>query len=84
MTDQEFDVMDELYFVTPFNELKSKLQIDDHELKNLLIGLLKKGWVKSFQTIDEEVDEDKLDFENKFREYHYLATKAGLMAHNSK
>jgi hypothetical protein len=30
-----------------------------------------------------EVVTEALDYDDKFRSYHYLATKEGLLAHNS-
>ncbi len=82
MTDQEFDVLDELYFVQPFDFLVSELDLDNEEIKAALRGLLKKKFVKCFSSMDQEVFDQDLDFENKYAEYYYLATKAGLLAHN--
>ena len=82
MTDLEFDVLDELYFVTPFAQVLRMLEITDEELKNTLRNLIRKGWVKCFKTVSEQVEEEDLDFENEFQEYYYLATKEGLLAHN--
>ena len=82
MTDQEFDVLDELYFVQPFEYLISEVELDTYEIKEALKGLLDKKYIKCFESVDEEVFEQDLDFENKYAEYYYLATKAGLLAHN--
>ena len=82
MTDQEFDVLDELYFVQPFDFLVSELELDNEEIKTTLRGLLDKKYVKCFSSIDQEVFDQELDFDNKYAEYYYLATKAGLLAHN--
>ncbi|UZR93421.1 transporter [Chondrinema litorale] len=84
MSDIEFDVLDELYFVTWFSDLMETTELGEQELKNCLITLIKKGWVKCYKNIDEEELKDNLDFDNKFCDYAYLATKAGLLAHNSK
>ncbi|MDW7690904.1 transporter [Flammeovirgaceae bacterium SG7u.111] len=82
MSDIEFDVLDELYFVTPFEKLLEELTVKDEELKTCLLGLLEKKWVKCFKSMDEEAPEHKLDFDNKYKTYAYLATKEGLLAHN--
>ena len=83
MTDQEFDVLDELYFVQPFDFLVSELDLTATEIKGALKSLLDKKWVKCFFSMDEEVFDQDLDFDNKYAEYFYLATKAGLLAHNT-
>ena len=84
MTDIEFDVMDELYFVIWFSDLQKATELEEAELKSCLIKLIEKEWVKCFKNIDEEELKDNIDFDNNYREYAYLATKKGLLAHNSK
>ena len=83
MTDQEFDVLDELYFVISFEALREQVGIEENDLKETLKGLLEKQWVKCLQSVDEEV-EGRPDFEDKYSEYYYLATKKGLFAHNTQ
>lgn len=84
MTDLEFDVMDELYFVISFHELKEKVGIGDHDLKKVLGGLVKKSYVRCLKNISDELPHDELDFEHNYGIYHYLASKEGLLAHNSR
>lgn len=84
MSDAEFDVMDELYFVQPYNYLKEELEMPSPDLKEALNSLIEKGWVKCLYNMNDEVFEDKLDFENEFLDYYYLATKTGLLAHNGR
>jgi hypothetical protein len=84
MSDQEFDILDELYFVTSFETVRSALNMDEMELKETLQALIGKGWVKCFHPGSMEVVTEALDYDDKFRSYHYLATKEGLLAHNSK
>lgn len=76
--------MDELYFVQSFNYVKEELEMTSAELKKVLKGLIARGWVKCFYNMNDEVFEDKLDFENEFEDYYYLATKIGLLAHNGR
>ncbi len=82
MTDLEFDLLDELYFVTSFSELQENLSMNNGELKVLLQEVIEKGWVKCFKTASEELAFDASDYDQHFAEYFYLATKAGLLAHN--
>lgn len=84
MSDAEFDVMDELYFVQPFNYLIEELEMPALDLKEVLKSLIEKGWVKCLYNMNDEVFEDKLDIENEFQAYYYLATKPGLLAHNGR
>lgn len=84
MTDLEFDVLDELYFVIAFEDLHNTLLIDEQELKEVLYAMIKKGWVKCMQSFTEEATPLREDFIHNYRNYQYLATKAGLLAHNSK
>lgn len=84
MTDIEFDVLDELYFVQPFDYLVDELDVDEPELKETLSVLIDKGWVKCFISMQEEELPHQVKLEEKYKEYFYLATKAGLMAHNGR
>lgn len=84
MSDLEFDVLDELYFPQSFEELSGTIQIKEGKLKEVLEKLVNKKWVKCFKSISEALPLEELDFENDYRGYHYLATKEGLLAHNSR
>lgn len=84
MTDQEFDLLDALYFVTGFEELRTELDWEEIVLKDRLIQLIGKGWVKCLKSRSDEEVEDMKDIEIHYKKYHYLATKAGLFAHNSR
>ena len=84
MTDKEFEVLDELYFVTHFKELNKATELDQEDLKAILDSLWQKGWLRCYSGVDNELDEDNIDLENQFDKYHYLASKEGLMAHNTR
>jgi len=84
MTDLEFEILDEIYFVESFENLQEKLNITEEELKGTLRKMIEKGWVKCFANQYTEVIFDTHSFEEKYRIYHYLATKEGLLAHNSR
>ena len=84
MNDQEFDVMDELYFVISFEDLKDKVHLQEGELKKILGSLLHKNYVKCFKNVSDELPHEEVDFERNYRIYHYLASKQGLFAHNSR
>lgn len=82
MSDLEFDILDELYFVTPYTELLKQTRIAEEVLFEGLQALFEKGWVKCFSSVSEELDSDQVDLPRHFRQYCYLASKEGLLAHN--
>lgn len=85
MTDTEFDIIDELYFVTAFEALRRALELPEEVLGRHLQGLVVQGYVKCFfPDPDTELPYDQEAFAQRFRQYYYLATKAGLVAHNSR
>ena len=83
MSDLEFDVLDELYFLIHFNELLTNTGLDDEDMKPVLAKLLRKGWLRCYIEPEEEVNTQDIDLEIKFRNYYYLASKEGLVAHNN-
>ncbi|WP_424964087.1 transporter [Ekhidna sp.] len=83
MTDEEFDIIDELYFVTAYTDLKEATDLSDAELKENLIQMAMKGWVRVYKSVDEESELDKLDFDN-YQSFFYLASKKGLFEHNTQ
>jgi len=84
MTDAEFDLLDELYFVQPFDFLKDELGWKDEEILDVLTSLQKKDWIKCFSEMDIEVYPPQLNLEEHYKSYLYLASKKGLMAHNGR
>ncbi len=83
MTDVEYDILDELYFVQSFVFLLKELGMSEHSLKKNLGTMIEKGWIKCFRQDNTEVFGEALAFDQNYREYLYLATKRGLMAHNA-
>ncbi|GAA4844315.1 hypothetical protein [Algivirga pacifica] len=83
MNDLEFEVLDELYFVVSFSQLQEATGIEQSALKECLQQLLEKKWVKCMASIDDELEESEVDMNAHFQQYYYLATKKGLMAHNT-
>lgn len=83
MTDEEFDILDELYFIQTFEGLFETTEIGEPELKACLRELIDKGWVKCLDGSNAEVVLSEVAVGSKCKEYNYLATKAGLLAHNT-
>ena len=83
MTDIEFELIDSLYFVQTFDFLCKEMELNENDLRALLIETVQKDWVK---VMDKESDEEILSPEiwtANCSDYYYLATKKGLFAHNS-
>ncbi len=83
MSDLEFDVLDELYFVQSYEHLKLTLGWEDDLLRDTLRKLLAKMWIRCYLNPNEEIYGDDIDFETSYWKYYYLASKTGLFAHNS-
>lgn len=81
MSDDEFELLDELYFLQSYGFLKTELNWDDERLMFNLQQLAGRGWIKCYKGPDEEVFEDPQIFTNG-KELYYLATKQGLLKHN--
>ncbi|MHA6248143.1 hypothetical protein ACXYMU_09425 [Pontibacter sp. CAU 1760] len=84
MSENEFDLLDELYFVTSYADLRSTLSLSDEEMCAGLQALIRQGYVKILYP-DQDTDHtyDEASFSRQCQEYYYLATKAGLVVHNS-
>ncbi|HHP7240873.1 MAG TPA: transporter [Cyclobacteriaceae bacterium] len=83
MSDLEFSILDELYFVKSFTELIEVCDLDNDELKKLLGKMHRKGWIKILKDSQNEVPEEDFDFEVLYKQYYYVASKMGLLAHNT-
>lgn len=83
MTTDEFEVIDELYFVISYEDLQKVTEFSDERLIHTLKNIYKQGWIRVYKTADEEMHEHDVDLDNKAQAYFYLATKSGLHAHNS-
>jgi hypothetical protein len=83
VTDFEFDIIDELYFVTSFDQLLGNLQCDADQLKIELKQMLHKGWIKCFEERGDEIYNAFDLFDEEHTRFFYLATKTGLQKHTS-
>jgi len=70
--------------VVTFDELLRTTGLPEVVLGPELISLVKKGWVKIVDLGTDEEIEDHSTIETDYKKYNYLATKAGLFAHNSR
>lgn len=87
MSDLEFDIIDELYFVTSWRELTVALGLasDNPDLRAAVELLVQRGFLRSyFPDPDSEFAYQPMLFAAHYQQMQYLATKAGLLAHNER
>lgn len=82
MSDEEFDLLDELYFVQNFDYLSESLGWNDELLLATLQSLYQEGMIKCLTSPDNERF-DRVEVLLEGKSLYYLATKKGLMAHNT-
>lgn len=86
LTDLQFDILDCLYFVEPFDriveEVREPAAIVGAEIKEMIA----RKWVQPMQYDEQAGDYMPTFFHDAddMRAYHYLATKKGLMLHNGR
>lgn len=86
LTDIEFDILNAVYFVEPFDNILKECNEKEPVVADVLKQLIHKKYI-----IPMKWDNEKSEFLRSFiydsdnmRAYNYLATKEGLMAHNTK
>ena len=84
MSEAEYNIMDQLYFVTSFSDLTELIGEDESVITTVLWKIIIKGWVKCFDGPENELDLVEEDFKANFMNYHYLASKQGLLEHNAR
>jgi hypothetical protein len=82
MSELVFDLLDELYFVQHFDYLKQVLQWEDDVILFTLQSLFENDLIKCFVAHDQELFQD-VKISDNGKNYYYLASKKGLMLHNS-
>ena len=84
MTDTQFQLLDELYFVTSFAALANACTLPEETLLIELQQLWATGWLRVlYPNADTELPYQPDMPTQDFRKYYFLASKAGLLAHNS-
>nr|WP_225986829.1 hypothetical protein [Rufibacter sp. LB8] len=74
-----------MYFVTSYPDLQEKLGLPEPDLQVALLALIGANYIKClFPDQDTEVPFDPVHFETEKQGYFFLATKAGLLNHNSR
>lgn len=85
MTDTEFDILDELYFVTSFSDLVQKTGQSPADLERNLRSLLEQDLIRSYwPDPDTELAYEESSFAAIVRDSFFLASKEGLLQHNTR
>jgi hypothetical protein len=84
MTDREYEILDALYFTISFDVLIRELETEEMKLIEELLELIRKGWVKCLEKNSEQEVEVLELVKMNYKEYNFLASKKGLMIHNSR
>lgn len=86
LTSIEYDILNAVYFVEPFENILKECSEKEPVIADVLKQLIHKKYI-----VPMKWDESKSEYLRSFiydsdnmRAYNYLATKEGLMAHNSK
>ncbi len=80
----EFEIMDELYFLSSFRQIMTNTGADGNELKKAILHLLQQDFIQQHIYNESLHDFEKMDYydEAKIESASYVATRKGLMAHN--
>lgn len=84
MSETEYAVLDELYFLSSFDELLERTGLSEEVLRACLAGLWAKEWIRCYQGRKEEIPQEEVNLEESYARYCYFASKKGLFAHNSR
>lgn len=81
----EFEVMDELYLLSSFQQIKEATGAPAADLKNVLLSLLQNNYIRQMVYSKSLNDYEPMEIydESKLESSSYVATKKGLLAHNS-
>ncbi len=86
LTDIEYDILNAVYFVEPFEHILQECTEKPAVVADVLKQLIHKKYI-----VPMLWDEEKSEYVRSFiydtddmNRYHYLATKEGLLAHNSR
>ncbi len=82
MTQEEDKILDNLYFISSFDELTEMIQMDEKEVKTVLKKMILKEWVAVYSDPAGDSLPGLKGFDKGFRNYFYLSTKIGMLVHH--
>lgn len=83
MNDVQFQILDALYFVEPYENILAEVEATEPVLSAELRELVAKGWVQAMEWSDQAGDYVRSRFHDSddLARFHYLATREGLLRH---
>ncbi len=86
LTDLQFDILDALYFVEPYETILREVGAPEHLLGAELRTLISRRYVQPMHFDPKANDWVRATFHDTDRlaDYRYLATKEGLLKHNGR
>lgn len=86
INDAQFAILDSLYFVEPFDRIIEESGLSESvvkdELRNLIAARLVQ--VMAFDEKSKDYIRSTMYDADNMRDYHYLATKEGLLKHSGR
>lgn len=84
MNEIQFQILDSLYFVEPFDNILSEVKAPENVVASELKTLIRLGWVQVMDFDTQIGDYKKTMFydSDNMRAFSYLATKEGMLRHN--
>lgn len=84
MNEDTYVLLDELYFMTSYGQLAEALpRMPKAVLDHTLMQAIGEGWVHYYEHPDGEQSPKSIDFKSHLESLYYLASKQGLLKHNS-
>jgi hypothetical protein len=86
MTDLQFQILDECYFVSSYQNILDNIDCDESAFKESLANLLGNQLIAQLKFDSSTKDYDRLSIPdlNSLENSFFVATKEGLLRHNSR
>jgi hypothetical protein len=84
LTDLEYRILDELYFISSYQTLVENLSEEKENIRQAIENMLVNGWI--IQIKYEHENEKKLEMPDfsALEQSYFVASKKGLLIHNSR
>lgn len=86
LSDMEFRVLDELYFVTAYHELLELTALEEGQFRETLLGLIDQGLVHQMRYNATINDFERLEQPDRASclQSSFVASRQGLLIHNMR